>query len=83
LNFETFKFNEKIAAAITSAGYETPTPIQGAAIPKALEGVDLLGIAETGTGKTAAFALPILQRLMDGPRGYVRALVVAPSKRAG
>jgi ATP-dependent RNA helicase RhlE len=80
LNFESFQFDEKIATAVLSAGYETPTPIQAAAIPKALEGRDLLGVAETGTGKTAAFALPILQRLIDGPRGHVRALVVAPTR---
>ena len=53
-----------ILKALTAEGYETPTPIQAGAIPHVLAGRDLLGIAQTGTGKTAAFALPILGRLM-------------------
>ncbi|MCL4261729.1 MAG: DEAD/DEAH box helicase [Anaerolineae bacterium] len=61
-------------------GYDTPTPIQIQAIPPILQGKDILGLAQTGTGKTAAFVLPILQRLMQGPRGHVRALVVAPTR---
>ena len=70
--------------ALTAAGYETPTPIQLQAIPHALAGKDLLGIAQTGTGKTAAFALPILHRLMGKPRPYerktTRCLVLAPTR---
>jgi ATP-dependent RNA helicase RhlE len=61
-------------------GYVKPTPIQQQAIPAVLKGRDVLGTAQTGTGKTAAFMLPILQRLTQGPRGRVRALIVAPTR---
>ncbi len=61
-------------------GYTAPTPIQAEAIPKIMAGHDLMGLAQTGTGKTAAFALPILHRLMQGPRKQVRALVIAPTR---
>src|ERR1700683_2891613 len=70
--------------ALSQEGYETPTPIQIQAIPFVLAGRDLLGIAQTGTGKTAAFALPILQRLADNkkpaPRRGCRVLVLAPTR---
>src|SRR5512144_615262 len=65
---------------IRKAGYEAPTPIQQAAIPAALRGRDLVGTAQTGTGKTAAFVLPILHKLLDGPRGTPRALIVTPTR---
>lgn len=65
---------------IKLAGYETATPIQEAAIPAALRGRDIIGTAQTGTGKTAAFVLPILNRLLDGPRGTPRALIVTPTR---
>src|SRR5512146_1456677 len=65
---------------IRKAGYESPTPIQEAAIPAALRGRDLVGTAQTGTGKTAAFVLPILNKLLDGPRGTPRALIVTPTR---
>src|SRR5881409_3614600 len=61
--FTELKLSAPLLQALASEGYETPTPIQAQAIPPLLEGRDLLGIAQTGTGKTAAFALPILQRL--------------------
>lgn len=80
MSFTSFRFHEKIAAAIKDCGYAAPTPIQQQAIPPVLAGNDLLGLAQTGTGKTAAFVLPILQRLMDGPRKKVRALIVAPTR---
>jgi len=80
MEFQSFNFHPVIAAAIKQAGYLNPTPIQKDAIPTVLQGRDVMGLAQTGTGKTAAFALPILQRLMDGPRGQVRALVVAPTR---
>lgn len=62
------------------AGFTEPTPIQREAIPEALEGHDLLALAQTGTGKTAAFSLPMLQRLLVGPRKRIRALIVAPTR---
>jgi ATP-dependent RNA helicase RhlE len=80
MNFEQFSFDPRIRAGIEAAGYTTPTPIQQQAIPIVLQGRDVLGIAQTGTGKTAVFALPILQRLTKGPRRRVRALIVAPTR---
>ncbi|HUO51131.1 MAG TPA: DEAD/DEAH box helicase [Gemmatimonadaceae bacterium] len=65
--------------AVEDAGYEVPTPIQAKAIPLALAGRDVIGLAQTGTGKTAAFTLPIVQRLMGGPR-RTRCLVLAPTR---
>ncbi len=80
MNFETFNFYPQIRAGIAAAGYSTATPIQEKAIPALLEGRDVLGLAQTGTGKTAAFVLPILQRLMKGPRNKLRALILAPTR---
>ena len=65
---------------INRAGYETATPIQEAALPAALRGRDVIGTAQTGTGKTAAFVLPILNKLLDGKRGVPRALIVTPTR---
>src|SRR5574338_785081 len=65
---------------IKYAGYETATPIQEAAIPAALRGRDIIGTAQTVTGKTAAFVLPILNKLLDGPRRIPRALIVTPTR---
>jgi ATP-dependent RNA helicase RhlE len=67
-------------AGVAAAGYATPTPIQQQAIPLLLEGADVLGLAQTGTGKTAAFVLPILQRLTRGPLRRHRALIIAPTR---
>ncbi|CAH2031461.1 DEAD/DEAH box helicase [Trichlorobacter ammonificans] len=78
--FQLFSFHPKVVAGVKAAGYATPTPIQAQAIPKIMAGHDLMGLAQTGTGKTAAFALPILHRLMQGPRKQVRALVIAPTR---
>ena len=80
MTFETFDLHPQVAAGIRDAGYQTPTPIQAQAIPAVLAGRDVMGLAQTGSGKTAAFALPILQRLMSGPRRSTRALVVAPTR---
>ncbi len=65
--------------AVNAAGYTTPTPIQSQAIPVCLKGRDVMGLAQTGTGKTAAFTLPIIQRLFGGPR-RTRALVLTPTR---
>jgi len=80
VQFQEFNLDTRILAGIQTLGWEQPTPIQEQAIPSALEGRDVMGLARTGTGKTAAFLLPILQRLATGPRGRVRALVVAPTR---
>ncbi len=78
--FNDFELNSRVLAGAVAAGYQKPTPVQQQAIPAALGGRDVLGLAQTGTGKTAAFALPLLNKLIDGPRGRVRALVVAPTR---
>ncbi len=80
LNFKTFALNPAVAAGVTAAGYVTPTPIQAQAIPEVMKGRDVMGLAQTGTGKTAVFVLPILHRLMEGPRGRVGALIIAPTR---
>lgn len=78
--FQSFSLHPKVVAGITAMGYTTPTPIQAQAIPKIMAGHDIMGLAQTGTGKTAAFALPILHRLMQGPRKQVRSLIIAPTR---
>ncbi|HEV8260060.1 MAG TPA: DEAD/DEAH box helicase, partial [Burkholderiales bacterium] len=80
MNFNQFNLDSRLMAGITRAGYETPTPIQEAAIPAALRGRDIIGTAQTGTGKTAAFVLPILHKLLDGPRNVSRVLIVTPTR---
>jgi ATP-dependent RNA helicase RhlE len=80
LNFETFNFHPSVAAGVAAAGYETPTPIQARVIPQVFNGRDVMGLAQTGTGKTAAFVLPILNRLMGSQYGCVRSLIIAPTR---
>lgn len=83
MSFSSFALDQRIMAGISKAGYVSPTPIQTQAIPPLLEGRDILGLAQTGTGKTAAFALPILQRLLSqnaAKRGPARVLVLAPTR---
>ena len=74
MEFNAFNFDPRVMAGITAAGFETPTPIQARAIPPVLRKQDVMGLAQTGTGKTAAYVLPVLERLLKGPRGRVRAL---------
>src|SRR6476620_9580630 len=85
MSFDQLGLAEPILRAVAGEGYQTPTPIQAQAIPHVLAGRDLLGCAQTGTGKTAAFALPVLQRLAasmgakkrgSGPR----ALILVPTR---
>ncbi|MBI2874766.1 MAG: DEAD/DEAH box helicase [Firmicutes bacterium] len=78
--FENLSLDPSLLRAVWDSGYQTPTPIQARAIPLALEGRDVLGCAQTGTGKTAAFALPILNRLRTSPRGGPRALILTPTR---
>ena len=80
MSFKKFQLNAKIIAGVQACGYKVPTPIQVQSIPPIMEGRDVMGLAQTGTGKTAAFVLPILQRLMQGPRGHVRALIIASTR---
>ena len=77
--FELLGLAPELIDAIRDAGYRDPTPIQAQAIPLALKGRDLIGLAQTGTGKTAAFTLPIVQRLLGGPR-RLRALILTPTR---
>lgn len=83
-DFKSMNLLPSILEALEKKGYTTPTPIQAQAIPKLLEGKDLLGIAQTGTGKTAAFSLPIINRLGKNkiriPKGRTRVLIVTPTR---
>lgn len=83
MTFSAFALSEPILRAVTERGYTTPTPIQAKAIPAVLKGQDLMAAAQTGTGKTAGFVLPLLQRLISGPKvrsNRVRVLVLAPTR---
>ena len=83
MQFNTLGLSQPLLRAIDAAGYETPTEIQARAIPPALAGDDLIGRAKTGSGKTAAFILPTLDRIVNGKRpgrGVVRALVLTPTR---
>jgi ATP-dependent RNA helicase RhlE len=80
MSFESFHLHPSIMSGVQALGYVTPTPVQLESIPPILQGRDLIGLAQTGTGKTAAFVLPVLERLLPGPRGQVRALVISPTR---
>lgn len=79
-SFEDFKFNRQILNAIADAGYTEPTPIQQKAIAPILSGQDIMGIAQTGTGKTAAYVLPLIMQLKYAQGADVRALILAPTR---
>jgi ATP-dependent RNA helicase RhlE len=83
-DFKTLGLAEPVLRAVREAGYDAPTPIQAQAIPVMLDGGDLMGLAQTGTGKTAAFVLPLIDRLMaekkQAPGRSCRALVLAPTR---
>ena len=78
--FEGLGLRPELMRAIEGLGFERPTPVQLEAIPPALDGRDILGCAMTGSGKTAAFVLPILQRILDDPRRGTRALILTPTR---
>jgi ATP-dependent RNA helicase RhlE len=80
MNFQSFNLHPLVEAGVRAAGYEQPTSIQERAVPRILEGNDLVGLAQTGTGKTAAYVLPTLHRLMSGRGKHVRALIIAPTR---
>lgn len=80
MNFDQFNLDSRLMAGINRLGYTEATPIQIAALPPALAGEDLIATAQTGTGKTAVFVLPILQKLLTGPRNRTRVLIVTPTR---
>ena len=80
LKFKEFEIKKDILNAVRKAGYEEATPIQEKAIPVILEGHDVIGLAQTGTGKTAAFALPILNNIEFRKKKRIRALILAPTR---
>ena len=78
--FETLGLNPALLKAVQELGFKHPTPIQTKAIPPVLDGRDMIGCAQTGTGKTAAFLLPVMHRLMAGQKGGTRVLVLEPTR---
>lgn len=80
MNFQELPLDARLQRAIRDVGFESPTPIQEQTIPHILLGRDVMGLAQTGTGKTAAFMLPILHRLTSGPLRRVRALIISPTR---
>jgi ATP-dependent RNA helicase RhlE len=80
MNFESFHLHPHIESGIRALRYTMPTPIQVQSVPAILQGRDMIGLAQTGTGKTAAFALPVLQRLLTRSQKRVRALILAPTR---
>jgi ATP-dependent RNA helicase RhlE len=80
MGFEEFDLHPSVMAGIRVAGYSVPTPVQARAIPLIMQGRDVIGLAQTGTGKTAAFVLPILERLRRDRQGCLRALIISPTR---
>jgi len=80
MSFNSFNLHDNIMTGVRESGYVEPTPIQQQAIPPIMEGKDVIALAQTGTGKTAAFVLPILHRLISGTPGQLRALIVSPTR---
>ena len=80
MTFNRFSLDPRIGAGVQAAGFRDPTPIQEQTIPHILKGRDVLGVAQTGTGKTAAYVLPMLHRLRGASRRHVRALILAPTR---
>ena len=80
MSFSALKLHRDLLRGLKELGFARPTPIQADAIPPALEGRDVLACAVTGSGKTAAFLLPILHQLIERPRGRTRALVLTPTR---
>ena len=80
MDFDKFRLDPEILTGVTKKGFKEPTPIQAESIPKAIDGHDLLGLAQTGTGKTAAFLLPILQRIHKEEGRHIKSLVLVPTR---
>ncbi len=83
MSFDQFELNKQLLSAVAEAGYRDPTPIQTKAIPAILGGQDILGIAQTGTGKTAAYLLPVLMKIKYAQGMHPRALVLVPTRELG
>ena len=80
MSFQQFSLNTQVLAGVKTVGYTQPTPIQQKAIPVAMAGQDVLGLAQTGTGKTAAFAIPCIERILTNKRKGPRILVIGPTR---
>ncbi|GAB2685988.1 DEAD/DEAH box helicase [Mucilaginibacter koreensis] len=80
MTFKDFNFNEQLAEGLDSMGYQTPTPIQQLAIPVVMQGKDVIACAQTGTGKTASYLLPLLHQIAQNPTGQTAALILAPTR---
>ncbi|PIY16755.1 MAG: RNA helicase, partial [Elusimicrobia bacterium CG_4_10_14_3_um_filter_49_12_50_7] len=80
MQFKDFDLDPRLNEGIRRSGYDEPTPVQEKVIAPAMEGRDIIGSAQTGTGKTAAFVLPILHRLLKEKRSHVSALIVTPTR---
>src|SRR5436190_17476749 len=80
MTFDSFGLHERLLRGVQDLGFDRPTPVQQDAIPPALEGRDVLACAVTGSGKTAAFGLPLLHQLLSEPRGSTRVLILAPTR---
>jgi superfamily II DNA/RNA helicase len=80
VTFEDFNLNEKVREGLESMGYKVPTPVQAEAIPKILEGTDIIACAQTGTGKTAAYILPIVHKILTSPQNTISTLILSPTR---
>ncbi len=80
MSFEKFDLSEELGMGLSDLKYESPTPIQKECIPLILEGHDVIGAAQTGTGKTGAFVIPLLQMIMNNPGDYTQALILSPTR---
>ena len=80
MSFSSFDLGPVLMANLQALGFTTPTPIQGQTMEPILSGRDVLGLAQTGTGKTAAYTIPLLKRLMNGPKRHARALILCPTR---
>src|SRR3981081_3336436 len=79
-NFSELPISPYVKERLSSAKFTTPTPVQAAAIPQALEGKDVLATAQTGTGKTLAFIIPVMERLLQGNTPGIAALILVPTR---
>ncbi|GIS83250.1 MAG: hypothetical protein CM1200mP15_18820 [Dehalococcoidia bacterium] len=80
MNFDEFHLDSEILSGVKRKGFSEPTPIQHQSIPEALNGHDVLGLAQTGTGKTAAFLLPVIQKIHKDKSRHIKSLVVVPTR---